>query len=90
MVLNINDVFRQLAEYTRIKEEAEAVIDGLKDDIKKYMDSEGVDVLTGNEHKATYNIVTSSRVDTTALKKQRPDIAAAFTVSTSSKRFTFK
>lgn len=88
--MNINEIFKQLAEYTRIKEEAEAVVDSLKDEIKAYMTAQGVDTLTGSEHKASYSLVTSSRVDTTALKKQYPDIAAACTVSTSSRRFTFK
>ena len=49
----------------------------------------GVDTLVGAEHKATYKAVTSSRVDTTALKKDMPDVAARYTKTTETRRFTF-
>ena len=35
----------------------------------------------------TYKAVTSSRIDTGALKKALPDLAAQFTRSTTSRRF---
>ena len=87
---NINDVFAELAQYTRLQEETTAIIDGLKDEIKRYMEEHNTDILTGNEHKATYKAVTSSRIDTTALKKDMPDIAAHYTKSTATKRFLFQ
>ena len=87
---NINDVFAELAQYTRLQEETTAIIDGLKDEIKRYMEEHNTDILTGNEHKATYKAVTSSRIDTTALKKDMPDIAAQYTKSTNTKRFLFQ
>ena len=34
---NIDNLFSELAQYTRIMEEAAATVDGLKDEIKKYM-----------------------------------------------------
>lgn len=85
----INGIMAELAKYNRMKEELEAIIDGLKDDLKKYMDAHELDTLTGTEHKATYKPVTSSRVDTTSLKKELPEIAARYTVSTTTKRFSF-
>lgn len=48
------------------------------------------DIITGSEHKATYKAVQSSRIDTTALKKDMPDIAAQYTKSTNTKRFLFQ
>ena len=54
-----------------MSEEIAAVIEGITDEIKQYMQVQGVDVLTGDEHKATYKAVESSRVDTSALKKER-------------------
>ena len=86
---NLNALMREIAEYTRMAEEIGVTLDSLKDSLKKYMEENGLDVLTGTEHKATYKAVSSSRVDTTALKKELPDIAAKFTRTTSSKRFTF-
>jgi len=87
--MNINEVMRELAEYTRIQEETTAIIDGLKDTIKNYMQENGLDTLSGNEHKATYKPVTTTRIDTTAFKKAFPSLAEQFTKTTTSTRFTF-
>lgn len=57
--------------------------------LKQYMRETGVDSLTGTEHKASYKAVVSSRIDTTALKKDAPEIAAKYTRTTESRRFTF-
>ena len=86
---NINEIMKQLAEYQRIQDETTAIIDGLKDQIKCYMIAEQIETLTGNEHKATYKEVSSNRLDTTALKKELPDIATRYTKTTSTMRFTF-
>ena len=48
-----------------------------------------LETLAGAEHKATYKTVTSSRLDTVALKKEYPDIATQYTKTTETKRFTF-
>lgn len=86
---NITEIMKQLAEYTRIQEETAAIIDGLKDQIKSYMVAEQIDTLTGDEHKATYKEVTSSRIDTKALKTELPEVATRYTTTTSTMRFTF-
>ena len=87
---NIDSTMKELAQYTRIMEEASAIVDGLKDEIKRYMEEHNTDILTGNEHQATYKAVTSSRIDTNALKKDMPDIASRYTKTTETKRFIFK
>lgn len=87
---DINMMFSEVVQYTRIMEEAAATVDGLKDEIKRYMEEHNTDILTGNEHKATYKAVQSSRIDTTALKKDMPDIAARYTKTTNTKRFLFQ
>lgn len=86
---NINDIMKELAQYTRIQEETTAIIDGLKDTIKAYMQENGLDTISSDEHKATYKPVTSTRIDTTALKRENPAIAEQFTKTTTSTRFTF-
>ena len=88
--MNINDTMKNLAEYTRLQEETSAIIDGLKDELKRYMEDHNTDILTGTEHKATYKAVTSSRLDSTALKRDMPDIAAQYTKTTQTKRFLFQ
>ena len=87
--MDVNAIMTELAQYTRMAEEIAATVDGLKDAIKKYMEENHLETLTGNEHKATYKTVTSSRLDTTALKQALPDIAAQYTKTTETKRFTF-
>ena len=87
---NLNEIMKNLAEYTRLQEEIAATVDSLKDTLKKYMEQCGIDTIAGTEHKATYKAVTSSRIDTTALKKDMPDIAAQYTKTTNTKRFLFQ
>lgn len=87
--MNIDSIMKELAEYIRMQEEAAAMVESLKDQLKERMSAAGVDSLAGTEHKATYKAVTSSRVDTTALKKELPEVAARYTKTTTTRRFTF-
>ena len=87
--MNINEIMAELAQYRRLQDETTAIIEGLTDKIKQYMTDNQLETLTGNEHKASYKTVTSSRIDTTALKKALPDIDTAYTKTTETKRFTF-
>jgi len=85
----INEIMRELAQYTRLQEEAAAMVEALKDQLKEYMTANQLDTLTGDEHKATWKTVTSSRIDTTALKKALPEVAERYTKTSATKRFTF-
>lgn len=87
--MNTDSIMKELAEYIRMQEEAAAMVESLKDQLKERMTAAGVESLAGSEHKATYKTVTSSRVDTTALKKDLPEIAARYTKTTTARRFTF-
>ncbi len=55
--------------YGWMAEELQAEIDGLTDSIKAEMTARKTDTLTGTDWKVTWKTVTSSRLDTTALKK---------------------
>ena len=87
--MSINEiaaVVSDLQELVRMAEEVNAEIESKKDQIKAYMgDSE---LLVAGPYKVTYKAVTSSRLDTTALKKALPDIAAQYTKTTTTRRFT--
>lgn len=87
--MHIDAIMAELAQYIRMQEEAAAMVESLKDQLKERMTAAGVEFLAGSEHKATYKAVTSSRVDTTALKKELPDVAARYTKTTTTRRFTF-
>ena len=86
---NIDTIMGELAQYTRLQEETAAIIDGLKDELKAIMQERNTDTLTGTEHKASYKAVVSSRIDTTAIKKELPEIAKQYTRTTETRRFTF-
>lgn len=77
----------ELRELKRMQEELSGEIESIQDDIKQHMDAAQVDTLTGADYKVTYKAVTSSRLDTSALKKALPDIAAQYTKTTTSRRF---
>ena len=87
--MNINEIMRELAQYIRLQEEITETVEGLKDQIKAYMQQNQLETLASDEHKATYKAVSSSRIDTTAFKKAFPSMAEQFTKTTTSTRFTF-
>ena len=59
--------------------------EAIKDALKAAMgDSESIQA---GEYKITWKAVTSSRIDTTALKKAMPDVAERFTKETTTRRF---
>ena len=83
----MNSKINELRELRRMAEELAAEIDSIQDTIKAHMDAEGVDTISGTDWKVSYKIVTSSRLDTSALKKALPDLAKQFTKTTTARRF---
>lgn len=73
-------------ENKRLIEELEALNDGIKTAILSIMGDN--DSMTEGAAKATNKTVTSCRLDSTALKKDKPDIFTAYSKETSYKRFT--
>lgn len=72
---------RELRQLQALIEEAQQEAEAIKDAIKAAMgDSESV-------VKITWKPVTSARIDTSALRKALPDVAAAFTKETTVRRF---
>lgn len=55
--------------------------------IMAHMEEQAIDTLITTDVKITWKQVTSTRLDTTALKKELPDIAAQYTRQTTSRRF---
>ena len=53
-------------------------MEAIKDAIKLNMVDEGTEVLQGNGWKATWHTVTSSRLDSKALKAAYPDLVAQY------------
>lgn len=86
----INKVMQTIAEYTRMVEEAQKVVDENKDILKAYMTEESIEELIGDEHKATYKAVTQNRFDSAGFKKAGyEDLYKAFQKPSTSMRFNF-
>ena len=78
------DTLRELqATIEALTTEAEAI----KDEIKAKMIDEGTEELTGNGWKATWHTVTSTRLDTKALKASAPEIFAKYATTSTVCRF---
>ena len=86
--MSINEIeakARELRQIQKLIEEAQAEAEAIKAEIKAVMgDSESI---TAGEYKITWKAVTTSRLDSTALKKAMPDVAERFTRTTTSRRF---
>ena len=76
---------RELRQLQALIEEAQQEAEALKDALKAAMGS--AESVTAGEYKITWKNITSSRIDTGALKKAMPEIAAAFTRETTVRRF---
>ena len=82
----LESTIHEILDLKRMREELDATITALEDSIKAVMGDE--ELLTAGAYKVSWKIFTSSRVDTAALKKERPDIAAQYTKQTTARRFS--
>lgn len=81
----MESIIRELRQLQDLIEEAQTEAEAIKDSIKAHMgDSEE---LVAGEYKVTWKAITSSRLDTAALKRALPDVAERFTKTTTSRRF---
>lgn len=69
-------------------EELSVVKNALEDELKLAMAERGAEELTAGEHRLSWKVVTSSRIDTAALKRTLPDVAAQFTKESRACRFS--
>ncbi|MEH2939151.1 hypothetical protein [Lawsonibacter sp. JLR.KK007] len=84
-ISEIESKIRELRQLQALVDEAESEMETIKDALKAHMgDSEE---LRAGEYKVTWKTVTASRLDTAALRKAIPDVAAAFTRTTTTRRF---
>ena len=73
---------RELRQLQALIDEAQAEAEALKDAIGDQ------DNIQAGEYRITRKAVTSSRIDTNALRKALPDVAKRFTKETTVRRFT--
>lgn len=77
---------RELRQLQNLIEEAQAEAETIKDAIKAAMGAS--EAIQAGEYRITWRNITTARVDTTALKKALPDVAARFTKETTVRRFS--
>ena len=82
-IIEMDSKIKELRELRRMAEELQAEIDS----IKAEMTARSVDTLAGTDWRVTWKNVTSNRLDSTALKKELPEIAARFMKQTTARRF---
>lgn len=84
-ISEIESKVRELRQLQALIEEAQGEAEAIKDAIKAIMGPS--EELQAGEYKITWKVVTASRLDTAALRKAIPDVAAAFTRTTTTRRF---
>ena len=82
---NLEPKIKELMELKRMREELDAEISAIEDDIKQAMGNE--ETLIAGAFKVDWKTVITSRIDTTALKKALPEIAERFMKQTTTRRF---
>ena len=83
---NLEPKVKELLELKRMREELDAEITAAEEEIKQTMGTE--ETLLAGAFKVTWKAVTSSRLDSTTLKKALPEIAARFMKQTTTCRFS--
>lgn len=86
-ISEIESKVRELRQLQALVEEAEAEMETIRDAIKFTMSTQGVDEVRAGEYKITWRAVTSSRLDSKALKAALPEVAERFTRTTTTRRF---
>lgn len=84
---NYKNVVDQIRELQRMREEIDAEITALQDQIKADMTEEGTDTFTGVDYKITWKAATRATIDSKALKHDLPEVAAQYTKVTEYRRF---
>ena len=83
--MELEKAARALQELRRMREELDAEVEALEDAIKAAMGDR--EQLIAGAYKITWKLVTSNRLDSTALRKALPDVAERFMKTTSTRRF---
>ena len=78
---------KELRELRRMAEELAGEIAAIEDDIKASMTAAATDEISGPTFKITWKPITSSRLDSKALKAAAPELWERFTKTTTSRRF---
>ncbi len=88
--IEIISKIESLKEWEAIQAEAAAVVESIKDEIKRHMDNLGVEELEAGQYIARFTSVLSNRFDTTCFKREHGEMYKQYTKQTTSRRFSVK
>ena len=77
----------ELAELRKMADELSAEIEAIQDEIKAHMAAEETDTLTAGPYKVSWKAITSTRIDTAALRKDLPEIWQEYGKTSTTRRF---
>ena len=83
---SMEERIKELQELKHMREELEAEINAIEDEIKQSMGEE--ETLLAGAFKVIWKNVTSSRFDSNRFKKDHAELAAAYMKQTTVRRFT--
>ena len=85
---NMENKVKELKELKRLKEELEAEITAAEDEIKRIMGDE--EILLAGAFKVTWTPYITTRFDSARFKRDHAELAAAYTKTTTARRFTVR
>lgn len=85
--LELDSKVKELRELRRMADEIAAEIETIQDIIKSEMLARSVDELAGTDWKASWKNVTTTRLDSTKLKKAAPQLFDLYAKTTTARRF---
>lgn len=77
-----------LKEWEALASEASAMVESIKDEIKRHMDTIGAEELEAGQYIARFTTVLSNRFDTTTFKREHGEMYKLYTKQVTSRRFT--
>ena len=84
LISKLND----LAQLRRMADDLDAEITAIQDEIKAHMAAAQTDTLTAGAFRVVWKSVTSTRLDTAALRRELPEVWREYGKTTTTKRFT--
>lgn len=83
----LTKIITEIQELRAMQADLDAEIAALQDSVKQHMEANGTDTLQAGPFKVTWKAVTSTRIDTAALRKDLPEVWQEYGKTTTTRRF---
>lgn len=85
--MEINSTVNDVLELRRMKEELENELTAAEDKLKAHMEETGIYTIESLNAKILWQSVESTRIDTSALKRELPELCARYQKTSTVRRF---